>query len=343
MFHTDAAFDFREERMITIRTGLAALAAISLSCGMAWAEPITIKFAHIVAATGHPKGEAVEYFKQLVDERLAGKVVLEVYPNASLYSDEKVLEAMQLGDVQMAAPSLAKFERFSKAFRIFDLPFLFTDSAHAEAFEASPAGRAILAEMEQAGFVGLDYWSLGMKQLSARKPLQVPADARGLKFRIQPAAIIEAQMKALGANPQVLAYSEAYNGLQSGVVDGAENPWANIWSAKFYEVQDGITETNHGVMGYVLVTSSEFWNGLPEDIRTELRAIIDEVTLRERALAAEMDQSARDRIIAAGATVRVLSPAERQAWVDAMKPVWDEFRDEIGANLIEAASSAAPR
>ncbi|MCR8551012.1 DctP family TRAP transporter solute-binding subunit [Salipiger sp. P9] len=328
--------------MTFIRSGLAALTAMSIGCSAAFAAPITIKFAHVVAASGHPKGEAVAYFKQLVDERLAGKVALEVYPSGSLYGDDKVLEAMQLGDVQMAAPSLAKFERFTKAFQIFDLPFLFRDTAHAEAFQASDAGRSILSEMEKAGFVGLDYWSLGMKQLSANRPLVSPDDAKGLKFRVQPADIIEAQMKALGANPQVLAYAEAYNALQSGVVDGAENPWANIWSAKFYEVQDGITETNHGAMGYVLVTSSEFWDGLPDDIRAELRAIIDEVTLRERDLAASMNAGARDKIAAAGSTIRELTPDQRQAWVTAMKPVWDAFEDEIGADLIAAASAASP-
>lgn len=326
--------------MTFIRSGIAALAVMAVTGTAAWAEPITIKFAHIVPASGHPKGEAVEYFKQLVAERMGDKVVIEVYPGGSLYGDDKVLEAMQLGDVQMAAPSIAKFERFTKAFQVFDLPFLFKDSAQAVAFETGPFGQAMLSEMEKAGFVGLDYWSLGMKQFSANKPLLTPADAEGLKFRIQPAQIIEDQMHALGANPQVLAYAEAYNALQSGVVDGAENPWANIWSAKFFEVQDGITETNHGAMGYVVVTSSEFWEGLPEDVRTELRGILDEVTARERQMADAMNETARQQIIDAGGTVRTLTDEQRQMWVDAMAPVWDKYRDIIGADVIEAAQTA---
>lgn len=325
--------------MTFFKTALAGVIATSFSIGAVFAEPITIKFSHVVPASGHPKGEAVEFFKQLVEERLAGKVVLEVYPSGSLYGDNKVLEAMQLGDVQLAAPSLAKFERFTKAFQIFDLPFLFEDSKHAEAFQNSDSGRSILGEMEKAGFVGLDYWSLGMKQLSANKPLLTPADAEGLKFRVQPAAIIGSQMRAIGANPQVLAYSEAYNALQSGVVDGAENPWANIWSAKFFEIQDGITETNHGAMGYVLVASTDFWGGLPDDIRTELRSIIDEVTVYERKIAGERNATARQSILDAGSEIRELTPEQRQAWVDAMRPVWNEYQDEIGADLIEAAST----
>lgn len=326
--------------MTFIRSGAAALTAMALTCSAAWAEPITIKFAHVVPATGHPKGEAVEYFKQLVDERLAGKVEVEVYPSGSLYGDDKVLEAMLLGDVQMAAPSLAKFERFTKAFQIFDLPFLFKDQAQVEAFETSDAGQSILDELPKAGFVGLDYWSLGMKQLSSNKPMLVPSDVKGMKFRVQPADIIQDQMTALGVSSQVLSYAEAYNALQTGVVDGVEFPWANIWSAKFFEVQDGVTETNHGAMGYLLVTTTEFWDGLPDDIRPELRAIIDDVTAKERELATEMNETARQNIIDAGDEIRVLTDEQRQMWVDAMAPVWDKYGDEIGRDLIDAAKMA---
>ena len=327
--------------MNIIRTSLAALAATAIGCTAAFAEPIVIKFSHVTKASGHPKGEAVEYFKQLVDERMAGKVVVEVYPSGSLYGDNKVLEAMQLGDVQMAAPSLAKFERFTKAFQIYDLPFLFNDVDHVEAFQSSEAGQSILDEMEKAGFIGLDYWSLGMKQLSSNKAMLVPDDVKGLKFRVQPAEIIQDQMSALGVSSQVLSYAEAYNALQTGVVDGVEFPWANIWSAKFYEVQDGVTETNHGAMGYVLVTSAEFWKGLPDDIRAELRAILDEVTAKERELAASMNESARQKIIDAGSPIRALSPEQRKLWVDAMTPVWDKYQGEIGPDLIKAAQDAA--
>lgn len=326
--------------MTFIRSGLAAFTALALTSAAAWAEPITIKFAHIVPATGHPKGEAVEYFKQLVDERMAGKVVVEVYPSGSLYGDDKVLEAMLLGDVQMAAPSLAKFERFTKAFQIFDLPFLFEDEEQVVAFETGPAGQSILDELPKAGFVGLDYWSLGMKQLTSNKPMWTPEDVKGLKFRIQPAEIIEDQMAALGVSSQVLSYAEAYNALQTGVVDGVEFPWANIWSAKFYEVQDGVTQTNHGAMGYLFITTTEFWDGLPDDIRTELRAILDEVTAKERELATAMNETARQNILDAGEEIRVLNDEQRQMWVDAMAPVWDKYADDIGRDLIEAAQNA---
>lgn len=327
--------------MNIFKAGFATLVAASMTCGAAFAEPITIKFSHIVKAEGHPKGEAVEYFKKLVDERLAGKVTVEVYPSGSLYDDDKVLEAMQLGDVQMAAPSIAKFERFTMAFQVFDLPFLFKDTAHVERFQATDEAKAMLAEMEKSGFVGLDYWSLGMKELSANKPIQVPDDVKGLKFRVQPSEIIQDQMSALGVSSQVLSYAEAYNALQTGVVDGVEFPWANMWSAKFYEVQDGMTETNHGAMGYVLVTSKEWWDGLPEDIRTELRGIIDETTARERALTAEMNESARQKLVAAGTEIRTLSPEQRQLWIDAMAPVWAKYTDKIGQNVIDAAQAVA--
>jgi C4-dicarboxylate-binding protein DctP len=240
----------------------------------------------------------------------------------------------------MAAPSLAKFARFTKAFQIFDLPFLFNDPQHVERFQVSNAGKSILAEMEKAGFVGLDYWSLGMKQLSSNKPMLVPADVKGLKFRVQPADIIQDQMKALGVSSQVLSYAEAYNALQTGVVDGVEFPWANIWSAKFYEVQDGVTETNHGAMGYVLGTSKEFWDGLPDDIRTELRAIIDEVTAHERELAAVKNKTARQAILDAGSPIRTLNAEQRALWVAAMAPVWEKYKGEIGEDLIGAAKNA---
>lgn len=245
-----------------------------------------------------------------------------------------------LGDVQMAAPSIANFERFAKAFQIFDLPFLFRDETQVVVFETGPHGQAMLDGMQDAGFVGLDFWSLGMKQLSSNKPMLVPEDVKGTKFRVQPAEIIQDQMAALGVSSQVLSYAEADNALQTGVVDGIEFPWANIWSAKFFEVQDGVTETNHSAMGYVLVTSSEFWEELPDDIRTELRAIIDEVTAKERELAAEQNEIARQNIIDAGDEIRVLTDAQRQLWVDAMAPVWEKYSEEIDPELIEAAQTA---
>ena len=275
-----------------------------------------------------------------MNERMAGKVKIEVYPNSQLYNDDKVLEAMQLGDVQMAAPSLSKFEKYTKKFRIFDLPFLFDDINAVDRFQSSAAGQKLLHSMEKKGLLGLVYWHNGMKQMSANKPLLMPSDAKGLKFRIQTSDVLEEQFKTLGSNPQKMAFSEVYGALQTGVIDGQENTWSNIYTKKFFEVQDGTTETDHGVIDYLVVTSADFWNGLPDDIRTELSAILKEVTEERNALSAKINQENRQKILDAGGTIRTLNAEQRQAWKDAMKPVWDKFSDQIGADLIEAAQAS---
>ena len=241
---------------------IALMATIPLMGGTAGAE-ILIKFSHVTAAKGHPKGEAATLFAERVNTSMAGKVKVEVYPNSQLFNDNKVLEAMLLGDVQMAAPSLSKFEKYTKKFRIYDLPFLFKDIKAVDAFQNSQHGQILLESMNDKGLLGLAYWHNGMKQISANKPLMNPADASGLKFRIMTSDVLEAQFRALGANPQKMAFSEVYGALQTGVVDGQENTWSNIFTKKFFEVQDGITESNHGVLNYLVVTSTEFWQGLP--------------------------------------------------------------------------------
>lgn len=315
-----------------VALGLAAFAA-----GPATAKEIVIKFSHVTAEVGHPKGEAAALFAKTVNERMKGKVRVEVYPNSQLFDDNKVLEAMLLGDVQMAAPSLSKFEEYSLGFRIFDLPFLFDDIQAVDRFQAGPEGQKLLRSMGGKGLLGLAYWHNGMKQMSAKRPLLVPADAKGLKFRIQTSDVIEAQFKALGANPQKMAFSEVYGALQTGVVDGQENTWSNIYTKKFFEVQDGITETDHGIIDYLVVTSSKFWNGLPADIRTELTAILTEVSTTRNALSNEINLDNRKKVIAAGGIVRTLTKEQRQQWRDAMRPVWNQFADGIGADLIAAA------
>jgi len=330
-----------------IRTLLAAAAgvfAITASTAFAQCDPgeIVIKFSHVTNTDKHPKGIAAQLLADRVNAEMNGKACMEVFPNSTLYDDDKVLEAMLLGDVQMAAPSLSKFEQYTKKFRIFDLPFVFADVNAVDAFQASDNGQSLLTSMKKRGILGLAYWHNGMKQISANKPLLLPADAAGLKFRVQPSDVLVAQMAALGANPQKMAFSEVYGALQQGVVDGQENTWSNVWGQKFFEVQDGITETNHGIIDYLVVTSVEFWDGLPEDVRNQLATILAEVTTERNAASSAVDEEAKASIVGAGGVVRTLTPEQRAAWVAAMKPVWAQFEGDIGADLIQAATSFNP-
>jgi C4-dicarboxylate-binding protein DctP len=298
-----------------------------------------IKFAHVTNGEKHPKGIAASLFAERVNTEMDGKVCVEVYPNSTLYDDDKVLEAMLLGDVQIAAPSLSKFETFTKKLRLYDLPFVFEDMAAVDGYQNSENGQALLDSMQRKGLQGLAYWHSGMKQLSADRPLLVPEDAKGLKFRIQPSDVLQAQFEALGANPQKMAFSEVYGALQTGVVDGQENTWSNIYGQKFFEVQDGITETNHGVLDYMVVVSTDWWDGLDEDVRTQLATIMDEVTVERNAAVVEIEEQSKQAIIDAGSEVRELTPEQRQQWVDAMQPVWAQFADQIGEGEIENAVS----
>jgi C4-dicarboxylate-binding protein DctP len=314
-------------------TGLACLASPA-------SAEIVIKFSHVVAEST-PKGQGALLFKKLAEERLPGQVKVEVYPNSQLFGDAKEMEALALGDVQIIAPSLSKFDKFTKQLQVFDLPFLFDDIAAVDRFQQSEAGEELLTSMEDLGYLGLGYWHNGMKQLSASKPLRVPADAAGLKFRIQASDVLLAQFEALGANPQKMAFAEVYQALQVGTVDGQENTWSNIYTQKFFEVQPYITETNHGVIDYMVVTNSEFWNGLPDEIRTELEKIMDEVTEEVNKQAEQLNQEDKQKIIDSGRSeIITLTPEQRAEWVNAMQPVWDKFRDDIGQDLIDAAKSA---
>jgi C4-dicarboxylate-binding protein DctP len=298
-----------------------------------------IKFAHVTNSDNHPKGIAAQLFADRVNEEMNGNVCVEVFPNSTLYDDDKVLEAMLLGDVQMAAPSLSKFETFTKKLRLFDLPFVFTDIGAVDRYQMSDDGQALLTSMERKGLLGLAFWHSGMKQMSANKPLLTPEDAAGLKFRIQPSDVLEAQFVALGANPQKMAFSEVYGALQTGVVDGQENTWSNTYGQKYCVVQDGVTETNHGVLDYMVVVSTDFWEGLPEDVRAQLETIMAEVTAERNEAVVQIEAESRAAIIATGSEVRELTPEQRLLWVEAMKPVWDQFSGEIGVDAIEAAVS----
>ena len=280
----------------------AATAVLMASGSMAYAncEPgeIVIKFAHVTNTDKHPKGIAASLLQQRVNDEMQGKACMEVYPNSTLYNDDKVLEALLNGDVQLAAPSLSKFEQFTKQFRIFDLPFMFKDIQAVDAFQNSDTGQAMKESMTKRGLLGLAFWHNGMKQFSANKPLVTPSDAEGLKFRVQSSDVLVAQMDALGANPQKMAFSEVYGALQQKTVDGQENTWSNIYGQKFFEVQDGTTETNHGVIDYLLVTSTEFWEGLPDDVRSQLDTIINEVTETRNAESTKVNEEAKQAIIA---------------------------------------------
>jgi len=319
----------------------ALLCALSLGiAGLASADPIVIKFSHVVA-DNTPKGQGALLFKKLAEERLPGKVKVEVYPNSSLFGDGKEMEALLLGDVQIIAPSLAKFEQYTKQLQLFDLPFLFKDMGAVDRFQKSPEGQALLTSMQDKGITGLAYWHNGLKQLSANKPLLEPKDARGLKFRVQASAVLEEQFKAVRANPRKMSFAEVYQGLQTGVVNGAENPYSNIYSQKMHEVQKYITESNHGLLDYMVITNTKFWNGLPADIRSELETILDEVTVAANKQADELNQADKQRIIDAGTTEIIdLTPEQREMWREAMKPVWKKFEGEIGADLIKAAEAA---
>jgi len=317
-------------------TAAVALSAVFLA-GTVDAKPIVIKFSHVVAENT-PKGQMANKFKQLVEERLAGKVVVEVFPSSQLFGDNKVLEAMLLGDVQMAAPSLSKFKRYTKKLQLFDLPFLFKDIAAVDRFQRSAAGQKLLDSVKKKGLVGLGYLHNGMKQLSASKPLRVPADASGLKFRIMSSDVLAAQFEAVNANPLKKPFSEVFTLLQTKAIDGQENSWSNIYSKKFFEVQPYITESNHGDLDYLVVTSKEFWDGLPGDIRGTVKKALEEAIAFGNSVAAKKAVSDRQKIIDSGRSELISLTAEQRAlWVAAMKPVWKKFEKQIGKDLIDAA------
>ena len=304
------------------------------------AAPIEIKFSHVVAENT-PKGQMALKFKALIAEKLPGKVTVNVFPNSQLFGDNKVLEAMQLGDVQMAAPSLSKFKKYTKKLQIFDLPFLFTDIDSVERFQKGAVGIKLLRSMDRKGLVGLGYLHNGMKQLSASSPLKVPNDAKGKKFRIMSSDVLAAQFMAIDAMPVKKPFSEVFTLLQTKAIDGQENTWSNIYSKKFFEVQDYITESNHGVLDYMVVTSKEFWDNLPKNIRVDVQLALDEAIAFGNGIAAKKAEQDKQKIVdSKRSTIINITSEQRQLWVDAMKPVWKRFERKIGKDFIEAAVSA---
>jgi C4-dicarboxylate-binding protein DctP len=304
--------------------------------------PIVIKFSHVVA-TDTPKGQAAERFKQLAEKATNGRVKVEVYPNSQLYKDKEELEALQLGAVQMLAPSLAKFGPLGvKEFEAFDLPYIFPSKTALYSVTEGEIGKSLMKKLEPKGITGLAFWDNGFKVMSANKPLRAPSDFKGLKLRIQSSKVLDAQMRALGANPQVLAFSEVYQALQTGVVDGTENPPSNMYTQKMHEVQKYVTVSNHGYLGYAVIVNKKFWDGLPPDIRTALDKAMKDATTFEKAIAQRDNDLALEAIKKTGKTeIYTLSAKEQADWRKALLPVQQSMESRIGKDLISAINKAA--
>jgi C4-dicarboxylate-binding protein DctP len=323
---------------LTTGVGVLVVAAMVLALvGTASAEPIKIRFSHVVAPNT-PKGQAADMFAKLANERLAGKVEVQVFPNSQLYTDAKVLDALSTGSVEMAAPSTAKFTSWVPELQLFDLPFLFKNSNVLYQTMDGKVGQKMFQLLGKKNMLGLAFWDNGFKQLSDNEHvIRTPEDLAGLKFRIMSSKVLEAQFKAVDANPLVMPFSEVYSALEQGVIDGQENTWSNIYSKKFYEVQKYITETNHGYLGYLVVTNAQFWNHLPPDVRAELESILKEVTAWIRVNALKINMEQKQKIIDSGvSTVTELTEAEKDEFRKAFKPVHDEFGNVIGIDLIDA-------
>jgi len=314
----------------------ASIAALTFVGPAAAQAPIVIKFSHVVAADT-PKGKAADKFKELAEKYTGGKVKVEVYPNSTLYKDKEELEALQLGAVQMLAPSNSKFGPIGiKEFEVFDLPYILPDLKTLRKVTDGPLGARLLKLLDSKGMTGLAYWDNGFKEMSANKKLVAPADYKGLKFRIQSSKVLEAQFRALGSIPQVMAFGEVYQALQTGVVDGQENTWSNIYTQKMHEVQKYITETNHGYIGYVVIVNKKFWDDLPADIRDQLTKAMKEATEYGNSQSQQENDQALEMIKKAGKTeILTLTPEQDEAMRKAMMPVYKEVSSRVGQPLID--------
>jgi C4-dicarboxylate-binding protein DctP len=321
---------------LVVKSVIAA-AALALASGSALAQaPIVIKFSHVVAPET-PKGKGAEKFKELAEKYTSGRVKVEVYPNSQLYKDKEEVDALQLGAVQMLAPSLAKFGPLgAKEFEVFDLPFILPNKAALRKVTEGQLGKTLFKKLDSKGIVGLAYWDNGFKVMSANKPLRNVEDFRGVKIRIQSSKVLEAQMRALGAIPQVLAFSEVYQALQTGVVDGSENTPSNMYTQKHHEVQKYITLSDHGYIGYAVIANKKFWDGLPADVRgqlekamTESTAYANEISQKENDEAlAEMKKSGKSEFIE-------LTPEQKAAWKKALEPVYADMASRVGKEVLE--------
>lgn len=314
-----------------------ALAVGVLASPMVMASEIVIKFSHVVAQDT-PKGKAAEHFKKLAEERTKGKVKVQVYPNSQLYKDKEELEALQLGAVQMLAPSLAKFGPLGvKEFEVFDLPYIFDDYKDLHKVTEGPVGKQLLGKLQTKGITGLAFWDNGFKAFSANKPLKAPADFKGLKMRIQSSKVLEEEVRALGALPQVMAFSEVYQALQTGVVDGTENPISNFYTQKMHEVQKHLTLSNHGYLGYAVIVNKKFWDGLPADVRTTLEGAMVDATKYANQIAEQQNLRDLESVKKSGkTTIYTPTPAEKAALKAALVPVHKKMEGRIGADLIQS-------
>ena len=313
------------------------LASVMLALGLSANAQIVIKFSHVVA-TDTPKGQASEFFAKRAGELTKGKVKVDVYANSQLYKDKEEMEALQMGAVQMLAPSLAKFGPLGvKEFEVFDFPFLFDNTAELHKVTQGTVGANLLAKLEPKGVKGLAYWDNGFKSFSANSPLKNVADYKGKKFRIQSSKVLEEQIRALGGIPQVMAFSEVYQALQTGVVDGTENPISNLYSQKMHEVQKHLTLTEHGYLGYAVIVNKKFWDGLPPDIRAQLEQAMKEATALANKVAQKDNDDALEGVKKAGKTT-VYTPTkdERMALKKALVPVHAQMADRVGKDLLEA-------
>lgn len=317
---------------------LVALLALAVADEPASAaEPVVIRFSHVVAPDA-PKGKAAQRFKELAERYTAGRVRVEVYPNSTLYKDKEELEALQLGAVQMLAPSLAKFAPLGlKEFEVFDLPFVFPSRAALRKVTEGPIGRRLLRTLEPKGILGLAYWDNGFKLMSANRPLRRPEDFRGLRMRVQASRVLEAEMRALGAEPEAMAFSDVRQALASGLVDGTENPPSNMATQRMNEVQRFATLSDHGYLGYAVIVNQKFWEGLPSDLRVALERALAETTASANAMAEAQNLAAIEAMKAAGTTEFIsLTPDERAAWITALKPVQSAMASRVGRDLLEA-------
>jgi len=312
---------------VTLALPMAALAAPA---------PIVIKFSHVVAANT-PKGQAAMYFKKLAEERTKGRVKVEVYANSQLYKDNEEMPALELGSVQMLAPSLAKFAPLGvKEFELFDLPFIFDNYQELHKVTQGPVGQKLLKKLEPKGILGLAYWDNGFKVMSANKPLKTPADFRALKMRIQSSKVLDAEMRSMGAIPQVISFSEVYQALQTGVVNGTENPPSNLYTQKMYEVQKYVTVSDHGYLGYAVIVNKKFWNGLPADIRGILEGAMKDATTYANEVAKKDNDEALALVKKSGRSqIITLTPQERHVWKKTMDKAHKEHMNRIGADLVK--------
>ncbi|WP_028292573.1 DctP family TRAP transporter solute-binding subunit [Oceanobacter kriegii] len=312
---------------------------VSLCAATVHADPIQIRFSHTVSGKA-PKGQMAKHFKKLVEERLKGRVEVKIYPRSLMYLDSEVVSALQEGKLELAAPALSKLKRLTPKLQVFDLPFLFKDMAAVDRFQNSPQGKALLQATVDQGVLGLGYLHNGMKQMSANDPLRVPEDANGKRFRIMSSEVIKAQFEVLGAEGVKAAFPDVFNMLARGKVNGQENTWSNIYSAHLHRHQKYITESNHGLLDYMVITSAEFWQNLPADIRVELDQIMAEAIAFGNQVAAANNDENRQSVIDFGhSEIVTLSDQQRAAWELAMAPVWQQFANEIGPDLILAAKS----